>query len=106
MHWLALKMTIDSNLEHQSPVIWCDNIPAAVWIYKFRTSTSVIGAAILQAFATRPRTFKAGTLYVGFISGVYNNIADATSRNHTVNPSDFLASFTSHTHTELLLGTS
>ena len=90
MHWLALEQDVGTKLHHQSPAIWCDNLPAVAWTYKFRTSTSQIAASILRALATQLHVCQAGTLSVDHISGVYNVMADVASRKHTTNPSDFL----------------
>ena len=95
MHWLALEQAVGTKLHHQSPAIWCDNLPAVAWTYKFRTSTSQIAANILRALATRLHVCQAGTLSVDHISGVYNVMADVASRKHTTNPSDFLTYFSS-----------
>ena len=93
MHWLALEQAVDTALKHQSPVIWCDNLPAVTWLYKFRTSTSTISGAILRAFATRLHSCHTGTLSVDHISGVYNNMADVASRQHSTIPSQFFTDF-------------
>jgi hypothetical protein len=41
LQWLVLEQAVDTNaLKHNSIAIWCDNLPAVAWTYKFRTSTS------------------------------------------------------------------
>lgn len=96
MHWLALEKAVPiTELRHTSPAIWCDNISAVTWIYKFRTNVSPLAANILTAFATRLHVCQASILSVDHISGVFNTMADVASRKHTTNPLSFLKYFTS-----------
>ena len=81
------------KLQHQTVAIWCDNMPAVAWTYKFRASTSRIASRLLRAFAVRLHTTKSALTNVNHISGVYNTMADVASRKHTTNPSDFLTKF-------------
>ena len=69
MHWMALEQAVD-DLTHTSVAIWCDNISAVSWIYKFRTSTSPIASSILKALATRMHVCHSGLLAIDHISGL------------------------------------
>ena len=94
MHWLALEQAVGKdNLKHQSPTIWCDNIPAVSWVYKFRSNVSTLAANILRAFATRLHYCHAGLLSVDHISGIFNILADFASREHTTDLTNFLILF-------------
>ena len=93
MQFLVLEQAVPT-LQHQSPAIWCDNIPAVAWIYKFRTSTSHLASHILLALATRLHKNQTGLLSVDHISGIYNTLADCASREHSTNPYTFLQIFT------------
>jgi hypothetical protein len=54
LQWLVLKHVVDMpTLRDASVSIWCDNLPAVAWMYKFRTSTSLVAAQILWALALR-----------------------------------------------------
>ena len=92
MHWMALEQAI-GNLTHKSVAIWCDNIPAVSWIFKFRTSTSIVASAILKALATRMHVRHAALMAIDHISGLFNVMADVASRKHSTNPTTFLTSF-------------
>ena len=95
MHWLALEQAVTpADLLHQSPAIWCDNLPGVSWIYKFRTSKSHVASAILLALATRLHKNKTGLIAVDHISGLFNTLADVASRKHSTNPATFLVQFT------------
>ena len=95
MQWLALEQALTpADLLHQSPAIWCDNLPAVSWIYKFRTSKSQVASSILLALATRLHQNKTGLIAVDHISGLFNILADVASRKHSSNPSIFLTQFT------------
>ena len=87
MHWLALGQAVSNEeLKHQSPSIWCDNLAAVSWIYKFRSNTSSLAGNILHVLVTRLRECQAGLLGVDHISpGIYSIIADFASREHTTN---------------------
>ena len=94
MHWMALEQAVDPKaLYHASVAIWCDNISAVAWIYKFRTSTSPIASSILKALATRMHVCHAGLLAIDHISGLYNVMADVASRKHSTDPHTFLSNF-------------
>ena len=94
MHWLTLESVVGkAKLKHQSPAIWCDNLNAVAWTYKFRSNTSSIAADILRALAARMHECKAGLLAVDHISGVFNTMADVASRKHTTDLTKFLQSF-------------
>ena len=96
MHWLALESVIGKeNLQHRSVAIWCDNINAVTWTYKFRSNTSAVATKILRALATRMHACRSGLLAVDHISGVFNTMADVTSRKHTTNLTKFLHYFSS-----------
>jgi hypothetical protein len=57
LQWLILEHVVDtSTLRNASISIWCDNLPAVAWMYKFRTSTSLVSAQILRALAVRLHT--------------------------------------------------
>jgi hypothetical protein len=57
LHWLVLEHVLDTSTLHDVSVsIWCDNLPAVAWMYKFRTSTSLMTARILWALAVRLHT--------------------------------------------------
>ena len=95
MQWLALEQALTpADLLHQSPAIWCDNLPAVSWIYKFRTSKSQVASSILLALATRLHQNKTGLIAVDHISGLFNILADVASRKHSSNPYIFLTQFT------------
>ena len=96
-HFLALEAhvtRIGKTLKHQSIAIWCDNLPAVAWTYKFRTATSLIAARILRALAIRLHATHSALLNVQHISGIYNTMADYASRTHTLDSHDFLVAFT------------
>ena len=94
MHWSALEAAVGiKELKHQSPAIWCDNINAVTWCYKFCTNTSAIAGNILRVLATRLHKCESGLLAVDHLSGVYNTMADVASRKHTTNLTDFLNFF-------------
>ena len=97
IHFLALEAQVQHygrTLHHQSVAIWCDNLPAVSWTYKFRTSTSLIAARILRAFAMRLHVTQSALINIQHISGVYNTMADYASREHTTNSHSFLTAFT------------
>jgi len=97
LHWLVLEQSVEiSTLKHNSVAIWCDNLPAVAWTYKFRTSTSPIAARILRALAIRLHEHQTALLSVEHISGIFNNMADVASRKHSTNNKTFLTDF-SHT---------
>ena len=53
MQWLTLEQALTpAELLHQSPAIWCDNLPWFSWIYKFQTSKSQVASAILHSTGT------------------------------------------------------
>jgi hypothetical protein len=42
---LVLEHVVDMSTLHNASVsIWCDNLPAVAWMYKFRTSTYLVAA--------------------------------------------------------------
>ena len=97
IHFLALEahaLHSGQTLKHRSVAIWCDNLPAVAWTYKFRTSTSPLAARILRALAIRLHSTHSALLNVQHISGIYNTMADYASREHTTDSHDFLAAFT------------
>jgi hypothetical protein len=67
--------------------------PAVAWMYKFRTSTSLVAAPILRALAVRLHTNQAASLSVKHISGIYNTMADVASRRHSLDNAKFLTDF-------------
>jgi hypothetical protein len=80
LQWLVLEHVVDmSTLRDASVSIWCNNLPAVAWMYKFRTSTSLVAARILRALAVRLHTNRAALLSVEHISGIYNTMADVAS---------------------------
>jgi hypothetical protein len=95
MHWLVLEHVVDTTtLRDASVSIWCDNLPAVAWMYKFRTSTSLVAARILRALAVRLHTNRAALLSVEHISGIYNIMADVASRKHSLDNALFLTEYT------------
>jgi len=94
LQWLVLEQAVDTaTLKHNSVAIWCDNLPAVAWTYKFRTSTSPIAARILRALAVRLHENQTALLSVEHISGIFNNMADVASRKHNTNRKHFLTDF-------------
>jgi hypothetical protein len=94
LQWLVLEHIVDlSTLRDASVSIWCDNLPAVAWMYKFRTSTSLVAARILRALAVRLHTNRAALLSVEHISGIYNTMADVASRQHSLDNTVFLTNF-------------
>ena len=94
LHWLVLEHIVDPiTLRDSSVSIWCDNLPAVAWMYKFRTSTSLIAARILRALAVRLHSNRAALLSVEHISGIYNKMADVASRKHSLDNASFLTEF-------------
>ncbi len=94
MHWLALEVAVGiKQLKHQSPAIWCNNINAVTWCYKFCNKTSTIAGNILRVLATRIHKCESGLLAIDHLSGVYNTMADVASRKHTTNLTNFLKLF-------------
>ena len=94
LQWLVLEHIVDPvTLRDASVSIWCDNLPAVAWMYKFRTSTSPIAARILRALAVRLHENRAALMSVEHISGIYNKMADVASRRHTTDPKSFLTEF-------------
>ena len=97
MHWLVLEHSVDPiTLRGVSVSIWCDNLPAVAWMYKFRTSTSLVAARILRAMAVRLHTNRTALLSVEHISGIYNKMADVASRKHSLDNATFLTDFSAH----------
>ena len=95
MYWLALEQAVSKEeLKHQSPSIWCDNLAAVLWIYKFRSNTSPLAGNILRVLATRLHICQAGLLRVDHISGIYNIMAGFSSQKHTTDLTTFLKLFT------------
>ena len=97
MHFLALEEYVkgqETSLHHKSVAIWCDNLPAVAWTYKFRTATSQVAARILRAFAVRLHQTHSSLLNIQHISGSYNVMADVASRKHSTDPTTFLTEFT------------
>ena len=94
LQWLVLEHIVDpTTLRNSSVSIWCDNLPAVAWMYKFRTSTSIVAARILRALAVRLHTNRAALLSVEHISGIYNKMADVASRRHSLDNKTFLTEF-------------
>jgi hypothetical protein len=94
LQWLVLEHIVDTATPRDASVsIWCNNLPAVAWMYKFRTSTSLVAARILRALAVRLHTNRAALLSVEHISGVYNNMADVASRRHSLDNTVFLTDF-------------
>ena len=92
MHFLALEAHIQqygADLRHKT-----DNLPAVAWTYKFCSSTSIIAACILQAFAVQLHHTHSALLNIQHISGIYNTIADVASQAHDPAPHAFLTFFT------------
>lgn len=97
MHFLALEETLKrrrATLTHKSVAIWCDNLPAVAWTYKFRTATSPLAARILRAFAVRLHATHSALVNIQHITGSYNVMADVASRKHSTHPATFLTDFT------------
>jgi hypothetical protein len=79
LQWLVLEQAVDTKtLKHNSIAIWCDNLPAVAWTYKFQTSTSPIAARILRALAVRLHKNQTALLSVEHISGIFNNVKTHT----------------------------
>jgi hypothetical protein len=101
LHWLVLKHIVDiATLRNASVSIWCDNLPAVAWMYKFRTSTSLVAARILRALDVRLHTNRAALLSVEHISGIYNKMADV-HHDATVSTAQFSSQISllcSHPH--------
>jgi hypothetical protein len=94
LQWLFLEHVVDtSTLRDASISIWCDNLPAVAWMYKFRTSTSLVAAQILRALAVRLYTNRSALLSLKHISGIYNTIANVSSRRHSLDNAKFLIDF-------------
>jgi hypothetical protein len=94
LHLLVLEPIVDfATLRDASVSIWCDNLPVVAWMYKFRTSTSLVAAQILWALAVRLHTNRAALLSVEHISGIYNKMADVASRRHSLDHKMFLTDF-------------
>jgi hypothetical protein len=94
LQWLVLEHVVDtSTLRDASVSIWCDNLPAVAWMYKFRTSTSLVAAQFLRALAVRLHTNRAALLSIEHISGIYNTMADVASRRHSLDNAKFLTDF-------------
>jgi hypothetical protein len=94
LHWLVLEHIVDiATLRDASVSIWCDNLPAVAWMYKFRISTSLVAARILRALAVRIHTNRAALLSVEHISGIYNKMADVASQRHSLDHTIFLTNF-------------
>jgi len=103
MHFLALEAKMNRlgrKLDHTTVAIWCDNLPAVAWTYKFRTSTSAVASKSLRVLAVRLHVTRSALMSVDHISGVYNVMADVASREHIrEHPDDplaFLTYFTTH----------
>lgn len=97
LHFMVLEQLTLSQpgaLRHQTPAIWCDNLSAVAWIYKFRASTSPCASRLLRALAGRLRTHQTALINAQHINGRYNILADVASRKHTTHPAAFLAFYT------------
>ena len=84
MHFLALEAHLQqygANLRHNSMVIWCDNLPAVAWTYKFHLTTH-LATRILQAFVVRLQHTQLALVNIQHILGIYNLMADVASRSH------------------------
>ena len=92
MHWMALEQAVD-DLQHTSVAIWCDNISAVAWIYKFRTSTYPVASSILKALATWMHVCQSGLLAIDHISGLFNVMADVALQKYSTDPHTFLSTF-------------
>ena len=69
---LALEAKLNRmgrNLEHATVAIWCNNLPAVAWTYKFRTSRSAVASRILRALAVRLHFTRSALMSVDHISG-------------------------------------
>ena len=66
VYCMALEQAVDDP-KHTSVTIWCDNISALSWIYKFQTSTFLIASSILQALATHMHVCHSGLLTIDHI---------------------------------------
>jgi hypothetical protein len=94
LHWLVLEHIVDiATLRDASISIWCDNLPALAWMYKFRTSTSLVAVQILRALVVQLHTNRATLLSVEHISGIYNKMADVASRRHSLDRTIFFTNF-------------
>jgi hypothetical protein len=80
LHWLVLEHVVEPATLRNASSVWCDNLPAVAWMYKFRTSMSIVAARILQALAVRLHTNRAALLSVEHISGIYNKMAGVASQ--------------------------
>ena len=98
LHFIVLEaITAAHNLSlrHTTAAIWCDNLPAVAWTYKYRNSTSFIASKLLRILAIRIHHTESALLNVQHISGSYNILADTASREHSTNSATFLSQFTS-----------
>jgi hypothetical protein len=94
LQWLVLEHVVDtSTLRDASVSIWCENLPAVAWMYKFHTNTSLMAARILRALAVRLHTNQAALLSIKHISSIYNTMADVVSRRHSLDNVKFLTDF-------------
>jgi hypothetical protein len=94
LQWLVLEQAAGTKtLKHNSVAIWCDNLPAVAWTYKFRASTSPIAAQILRALVVRLHKNQTALLSVEHISGIFNNMVDVASRKHNTDRKHFLTDF-------------
>jgi hypothetical protein len=65
LQWLVLEHVVNtSTLRDASVSIWCDNLPAVAWMYKFHTSTSLVAVRTLRALVVRLHTNRAALLLV------------------------------------------
>ena len=98
LHYIVLQAIVKrhrQSLNQCSVAIWCDNLPAVAWTYKFRASTSKLAARILRALAVRMHIDKAALPHINHIAGSYNIMADFASRHHSTCPQQFLTEFSS-----------
>ena len=96
LHWLVLEAAISQeDLRFASVAIWCDNLPAVAWLYKMRSSSSLVSANLVRALAVRIHMNESAKLAGEHLSGKFNVMADTTLRRHPTNTEDFLSFFSS-----------
>ena len=96
LHWLVLEAAISpEELRFALAAIWCDNLPVVAWLYKMRSSSSLIAANLVRALAVRIHMNKSAKLAGEHLSGKFNVMADTISCRHPTNIEDFFSFFSS-----------
>ena len=77
--WLALESS-GINLANTHIATFCDNTSAVSWVYKLRTSTSLVAGRLLRILGMRIHAVRSSNLSPLHVAGENNGMADCVSR--------------------------